>query len=247
MLAQISEETAKSFIERVPDIIRAAATNPLGLVALIVLSLGILVFFLFRKANAKIKLGALGVVAFCVVVLALVAIRESRHAPSAVLLSCKVSGFVYNGDLTPAVGLQKVRLAYVAANPANSDPVPVATTGPDGSFHFNCSQIKAEAFPIHLRATFSAAGTAKGIESEDQLVFGENLNVNLYVSPRAVSNHYRVSKEILRIPSTELFRRDFIAVTNAAAPAVLSTNKVTVIPRSMRISKDAVMRLRTVQ
>ena len=160
MLAQVSDETAKSFFERVPDIIRAAATSPLGLVALIVLSFGILVFFMFRKANAKIKLVALGVVAASVVVLALVAIQMSGRTPASAppgpstsgqgtagsTASCKVSGFVYNEDVTPATGLQKVRLSYVAASQVNPQPVPVATTAPDGSFIFNCSQIKPDAF-----------------------------------------------------------------------------------------------------
>ncbi len=245
MLAQVPEETAKSFIERVPDIIHAAATNPLGLVALIVLVLGMLAFFLFRNTNAKIKLSALVVVAVCVVMLALVAIHESGKTPP--IAACEVSGFVYNEDLTPAVGMQKVRLAYLAASPASSKPVPVATTGPQGNFRFNCSQIKAEAFPIHLRATFSATGGDQSIESDDQLVFGENQDVNLYVSPRAISNHYRLSKEVMRIPSAQLFRRNFVTVTNAATTARFSTNKITVIPRSVRIPNEAVTRLRTTQ
>lgn len=247
MFAQVSEETARTFIERVPEIIRAAATNPLGLVALIVLMLGILVYFLFKKASSKIKLYALLVIAVCVVVLALVAIRESgQPPPPKPVASCKVSGFVYNEDVTPAVGLQKVRLAYIAANAGSSESVPVATTAPDGSFSFNCSQIQEEAFPIHLRATFAARGGEQSIESEDQLVFGENASVNLYLSPRAVSNHYRVSHEILKIPSRQLLRQNFTSVTNAA-PAALSANKVAVIPRTVRLPKEAVTRLRTAQ
>lgn len=254
MFAQVSEESTKSFIEKVPDIIRAAASNPLGLVALIVLVFGILAYFLFRNTNAKIKLSALALVALCVVTLAVVAIHESGKTgdppkgsvsgttPS--VASCKVSGSVYNEDLVPAVGLQQVKLAYVTVTPANSPPVPVATTGPDGRFSFNCSQIKPEAFPIHLRATFSAGGTQQSIESEDQLVLGENLNVNVYVSPRATANHYRVSTEILRIPSAQLFRHDFVTVTNAAATARRETNHVVAIPRSVRLPKETISRLR---
>jgi hypothetical protein len=158
--------------------------------------------------------------------------------------SCKVTGCVYNEDLTPAIGVQRVRLAYVAANAA-ADAVPVATSGPDGAFSFNCSQIKADAFPIHLRATFPAAGGDRSVESEDQLVFGENANVNLYVSLRAVSNHYRVSSTMLRIPSAQLLKMNFTTVTNNAAPAAPSTNKVAVIPKSARVSRDTVTRLRT--
>jgi hypothetical protein len=242
MFAQVSEETAKSFLDRVPDIIRAAATNPLGLVALIVLVLGILAYFLLRNTKAKIKLSALVVVAVCVVVLALVAIRESGRMTTAA--GCKVSGFVYNEDPTPAVGLQNVRLAFLAAHPANPRPVSVATTAPDGSFSFNCSQIRAEAFPIHLQASFSMAGNVRIIESEDQLVFGENQEVNLYVSLRAISNHYRLSKEIMRVPSAQLFRHNFVTVTNAATTARASTNKLLAIPRSVRLPKETITRLR---
>jgi hypothetical protein len=243
MLAQVDPETAKSFIERVPEIIRAAATNPLALVALIVLVFGILASFLFRKASGKIKLIALGVIAICVVVLALVAIQESGKPPA--VGPCKVGGFVYNEDVTPAIGLQKVKVGYVAATPANSQPVQVATSGPDGKFSFNCSQINSDAFPIHLRATFSSAGREYAIESEDKLVFGENQDVNLYLSLRSISNHYRLSKETMRIPSAELFKRNFVTVTNPATNMRLSTNKIAAIPRTAHIPADVVNRLRT--
>ena len=250
MLAQVTEETAKSFIERVPDIIRAAATNPLGLVALIVLCFAILAFFMFQKAKPKMKLAALGVVAFSVIVLALLAIRESGRTPSpspgpTPVGTCKVVGCVYNEDFNPAKGLQKVKLAYIAASPADSKPVQVATTGPDGSFSFICSQIKPDAFPIHLRATLATPRGEHSVESEDQLVFGENQNVSLYLSPRAISNHYRLTKDIYRVSSAELFKRDMITVTNAVVPAKLASNKVTVIPRTANVPKETITRIRT--
>src|SRR6266446_6297987 len=105
MFAQASPDTAKTFIEKLPDILRAAATNPLAFVALIVLALAILVFFLFKKTNARIKLTALCVMVGCVLVLGIVVIYKWQ-APSVASGSCKVTGFVYNADQTPAVGLQ---------------------------------------------------------------------------------------------------------------------------------------------
>jgi hypothetical protein len=249
MLAQVSEDTAKSFIDRVPDIIRAAATNPLGLVALIVLCFAILIFFMFKKSNQKIKLSALVVVVVSVMVLAFVAINAKPPPADPTTTgtgfdACKVNGFVYNDDLTPAIGLQKVKLAYVTALPTNSLPVPVATTGPDGSFSFNCSQIKADAFPIHLRATVAGPGRNHSIESEDQLVFGENPKVVLYLSPRAISNHYRLSKEIYRVPSSELFKANTISLTNAATTKTIPTNKIAVIPRAVQLPKETIKRIR---
>jgi hypothetical protein len=252
MLAQVSEDTAKSFIERVPDIIRAAATNPLGLVALIVLCFAILVFFLFKKSNAKIKLTALAMVVVSVIVLALVAMHESgptpgpgpSPTPSPATDSCKVNGFVFNDDFNPAPGLQKVKLSYVTAVPTNSTPVQVATTGPDGSFSFNCSQIKPDAFPIHLQATMTTPNGVRSIESEDQLVFGENPKVVLYLSPRAISNHYRLSKEIYRVPSAQLFKSGTTTVTDPATTTKIPTNKIAVIPRAVVLPKDTITRIR---
>jgi hypothetical protein len=262
MLAQVSEETARTFIERLPDIIRAAATNPLGLVALIVMVLSIVAVCLFRGSTGQFKLSAFALVGVCVVTLSLVAMHEYGKSNEPVKKpdpgsgagtggsepagTCTVSGTVFNEDLHPAIGLQQVKLAYVTAAPASSQPVQVATTAPDGKFSFNCSKIKPDAFPIHLRATFAAGSVQRTIESDDQLVFGENQNVNVYLSPRATSNYYHFNAELMRIPSSQLFRKDFVTVTNAAT-ARASTNHILVVPRSVPLSREAVTRLRMTQ
>src|SRR5262245_23213084 len=74
MLLPVQDDTTKTFIERLPEIISAAAANPLGLVALIVICFGLLAFFMFKNTNAKMKLGALAVVVGGVMTLAFVAI-----------------------------------------------------------------------------------------------------------------------------------------------------------------------------
>jgi len=242
MLAQISDETARSFIERLPEILRAAATNPLGLVALIVLVLGIVVAVLFWKShNDKVKLGALGLIVMSILVLSILVILDWKGGGGEVF-ACKVKGFVYNEDVTPAVGMQNVRLAYVASNPTNSPSLQIATTGPDGHFSFDCTQIKPEAFPIHLRATFTWLGASHSVESEDALFFAENTDVNLYISPRAVSNHYRINPAIMRIGTSQLFRKNYAVLTNLAAPARFPTNGVLAVPSNVRI--DSLKRLR---
>ncbi len=252
MLAQVSGETARGFIERLPDILRAAATNPLGLVALIVLSFSLLAFFLFKNSRDKIKLTVLYVVAGCVLVLAVLVIHQwnerSVNTGGGAATACNVSGYVYNEDIVPAAGMQNVKLAYVAASPANSPPVQIATTSPNGHFSFNCSQINPDAFPIHLRAAYSGSGASTVIESDDTLLFGENTEVNLYVSPRAVSNHYRLNNEIMRIPSNQLLRNNYSTLTDAAAAtARLPTNGVVAIPKNVRIPKETITRLRMPQ
>jgi len=245
MLAQATGDTAKTFIEKLPEILRAAATNPLSFVALVVLALAILVYFLFRKSNEKIKLMALCVMVGCVLVLGIVVISKwdtPQPPPPAPVVSCKVNGFVYNADVNPAVGLQAVKLSYIASGPANATPVSVATTSPNGHFYFDCSKIAPDAFPIHLRA--SHAGQI--VESEDALVFADNAEVNLYISPRAVSNHYRLTADIMRIPSAQLLRNNFVPVTNLTTAVKLNTKTVATVPKNVRLSREAVSRLRTV-
>jgi len=47
---------AKEGIKSVPDIIKAAATTPLGIFGLMIICLGVLGFTFFNKANQYIKL-----------------------------------------------------------------------------------------------------------------------------------------------------------------------------------------------
>jgi hypothetical protein len=185
-------------------------------VALIVISFGLLAFFMFRKSKATIKLGALALVMGGVMALAFVAMKESRREPplppkektdlNAGNPNCMVNGAVFNSDDNPATGLQEVKLAYVKAD---ASPVQVATTDPLGKFSFNCSQIKPEVFPIHLRATIK---NGQSVESEDQLAFGENPALNIYISLKALAQHYQKSKAILRLPSEVLFHDNKLTV-----------------------------------
>jgi hypothetical protein len=261
VLAQVSDEAARSFIERLPDILRAAATNPLSLVALIVLVLTLFSLFFFKGSREKNKLTVLRTIIGCVLVLALVVIYQWNRSPAKDKTpggdqpvggtdnreprDCKVSGYVYNEDTNPAGGIQNVKLAYRASSPTNSPPVQVATTSPNGHFSFNCSQIKVDAFPIHLRATFLWSGANQVIESDDTLLFGENTDVNLYVSPRAVSNHYRLNKEVMRVSSAQLLRNNYSPLKDSTGR--LPTNGVVTIPKATRISREAIDRLRRTQ
>ncbi len=178
----------------------------------------------------------------CVLVLGIVVIYKWQ-APSVASGSCKATGFVYNADQTPAVGLQAVKLSYVPSGLTNAPAVQVATTSPDGHFSFDCSRIPPEAFPIHLRADH----TGQLIESEDALLFADNAEVNLYFPLRAVSNHYRLNQSIVRVSSAQLLRSNYVPLTNNANPVRPATNLVVTVPKNARISKETISRLRLSQ
>lgn len=240
MIAQASPEVAKSLIDRLPDILKSVAGNPLGFAALMLLILSVVAVYLFRssKSKDKIKLIAFGTVAVCCMLLAAMVVHQVNKPPTAnpiFVTDCKVAGHVYDGDARPAVGIQNVRLSYIAYATTNVQPLQVATTGPDGAFQFTCSQIKQDAFPIRLRALYRNMA----VESEDALFFGENPSVNLYLSPTMISNHYRANKQVLRLSSAQLLQKNFTALTNATKPPQTPVGNVLTVPKGVKLDVQA--------
>jgi len=249
LFAQATPETTKTFLEKLPDILKAVASNPLGYGALILIVVAILAAFLFGKAQQKARLTAFALVIVCGLIFCGFVVYTYTRPPSqdsdkstnqptvlppnVSVTDCKVVGHVYNDDVVPASGLQNVKLAYRALGQTNGQLITVTTTGPDGTFRFNCTQINPEDFPIHLRATYQN----HVVESEDTLFFGENTDVNLYISPRAISNHYRLNAQVLQISSGQLFKSNFAVMTNALKPGPVAPGNLLTIPKNMRIQK----------
>lgn len=70
----------KSFFDNVPEIIKAAASSPLGLFALMILALAFLAFFFFRKASERTRI-SIFVLMFCGVIVFGFAISDEMNKP----------------------------------------------------------------------------------------------------------------------------------------------------------------------
>lgn len=253
MLAQASPETAKSFFERLPDILKAVAENPLGFVALIVMVLAIFAAVMFGKSNLKFRFYAFVMVVVSTLGLGVLVVFEAGKTktvapvekpgqtnPVAVVeppKDCHVEGHVYNADVDPAKGMQNVQLSYLSANAAAPQPVPIARSAPDGHFSFNCQQIKSEDFPIRLRLVWkSADGHERVCDSEDALLFGSNNDFNLYVSPGEVANHFKQSTNVFNLSSAKLFHNNFKAMTTVTNNRA-AINSILTVPATQKIRR----------
>ena len=263
MLAQASADVAKGFIEQLPEILRAAATNPLGLVALIVLALSVLAYFLFKNSRDKTKLIVLCVIVGCVFVLAVLVVHKAatltdgsdragkNHATNdetspgtrgtATAAPCKVGGFVYNLDVEPSRGMPDVRLAYLPSVPTNSPAVPITTTSPNGRFSFDCSHIQPDQFPIHLQMTYSWPSGSQIVQSEDRVFVAGNSEMNLYLSPRQITNWHLVNRTVLRVSSAQLLRNNFTTLTATGRTARLPTSGVVAVPPRVAFPRGVVV------
>lgn len=254
MLAQGSPETAKTFIERLPDILKAVAENPLGFVALIIMVLAVFAAVMFGKSNVKFRFYAFVMVVVCALGLGLLVVLEAGKTKPAMPAAgnagltnpvvvveppkeCQVEGHVYNADKDPAVGIQNVLLSYVSATAATAQPVPIARSAPDGHFSFNCEQIKPEHFPIRLRLVWKTVdGQERVCDTEDALLFGSNREFNLYVSPGEVATHFKQSTNVFRLTSAKLFQNNFRAMTTATNNHA-AINSILTVPANQKIRR----------
>jgi len=250
MVAPILADLAGGFIEHLPDILRAAATNILSLIALLALVLAILAYFFFKDARDKIKLVVWCVLAVCVLVFGIQVVRESNNhegesGGETNAYPCTVAGFVYNEDAQPLAGMPNVNLAYIPHAPPDAEPVPIATTGPKGDFSFICSHVRQDEFPIILQMTYAWSGRKQIVQSEDRIFFTGNNNMNLYLSAHAITNWNRTNRSALMISSHKLTRG--AATAMAANQALLPTNGILTVPKSYRVNTNIYRRPNLVQ
>lgn len=253
MLAQASPETAKNFLERLPDILKAVAENPLGFVALIVMVLAIFAAVMFGKSNLKFRFYAFVMVVVSTLGLGVLVVFEAGKTKHLVAgknpvkeeavpvveppRDCRVEGHVYNADKDPAVGMQNVQLSYVCANASIQPPVKIARSAPDGHFSFNCTQIKPEDFPIRLRLIWKTVdGQERVCDTEDALLFGSNNDFNLYVSPGEVANHFKQSTNVFSLSSAKLFHNNFKAMTTVTNNRA-AINSILTVPATQKIRR----------
>jgi hypothetical protein len=70
-------------VERLPEIISAAAQSYLGILALLSVALSVLAYFFFAKASEKVKVGIFVLLFFGVIAFGIAMFRASDHSPKA--------------------------------------------------------------------------------------------------------------------------------------------------------------------
>ena len=75
------------------------------------------------------------------------------------------------------------------------------------------------------------------VELEDSLFFGENPDVNIYVSPPVLSNHYRSATNTLRVSSLKFLKSNFTVLTNTAKQLNVPINSIMTVPQNVLIKK----------
>jgi hypothetical protein len=151
---------------------------------------------------------------------------------------CEVSGFVYNLDTPSLAGLPNVELAYIPSAPTNASPVRITTTSPTGKFSFDCDHISMNEFPIHLQMIYSWPGKNQIVQSDDQIFIAGNSEMNLYLSPRDITNWHRLNNAVLHVSSAKLLQGKFSTLTATGSAARLPTNGVAVVPKSVHLPKE---------
>ena len=135
---------------------------------------------------------------------------------------CQISGVVYNYDKLPAaVGLGDIKIAYITASKPNL-PIHMKTTGPDGSFSFNCPLIDSSDFPLHLQMTYSWNGQNQIVQWDDPIYAGNNTEP-LYLSLHDITNWHRINVSLMHVNRAALLKKN--NVLSLEKPVVLQKSE----------------------